>query len=164
MNRDLFERFQLPAAIIGRAEVNQLYRETEDLDNFLRQDNVRAPGEQPKRPQQSYLLEQFCQANGINLLESEQRRVALDFLKYLKKQAPVLHISFAVGASPQFVSKITAWLRQNVQPQLLVDVGLAPGIKAGCLVRTTNKVFDFGLKKRFQEHRPELLERVRTLG
>jgi F0F1-type ATP synthase delta subunit len=47
---------------------------------------------------------------------------------------------------PKALEKILLWLRQNVHPQVLLQVGLQPAIAAGCVLRTTNKIFDMSLK------------------
>lgn len=158
-----FANFVLPVTIVGRADVNRLFREAEVLDNFIVQDAVRTPGVQPKMPQTTRSMDDFCRTNQLNLLQTEQRTLVLDFLRYLKKSAPVIHLSFAVEPSPMFMQKMVTWIRGNLDPQALILVGLAPGIVAGCVVRTTNKVFDFGLKKRFEASKPILIEQIQAL-
>ena len=71
-------------------------------------------------------------------------------LKELQDQAAVLHISFSADPPGTYIQKIVGWLRQNVDQSILVQVGLQPNIGAGCIVRTTNKSFDFSLRKYFE--------------
>lgn len=159
-----FEELALPITVATRADVNRLFREAELLDNFILQDKTRTPGVQPKMPQTSRNMDEFCKHNELNLLVDEQRTKVLAFLKYLKKSAPVIHVSFAVEASPSFMQKIMLWIRENIDGHALVLVGLSPSIVAGCVVRTTNKVFNFGLRQRFDANKSVLLEQIRTLG
>ncbi|MGB4758592.1 MAG: hypothetical protein WBP26_00900 [Candidatus Saccharimonadales bacterium] len=153
----------LPVTVVGRVDVNRLFREAELLDNFIRQDSVRQPGVQPKMPQTTRLMDDFCKTNQLNLLLEEQRLLVLGFLKYLKKSGPVMHLSFAVEASPAFMQKMVAWIRENIDAHAMILVGLAPGIVAGCVVRTTNRVFDFGLRQRFEASKPILIHEIKAL-
>ena len=45
------------------------------------------------------------------------------------------------------------WLRREIHPLVLMTVGLQPNIGAGCIVRTTNKYFDFSLRQDFANKR-----------
>jgi F0F1-type ATP synthase delta subunit len=73
-------------------------------------------------------------------------------------------MSFSADPSPQFTQKLAAWLRQEIHPFVLLQVGLQPNIGAGCVVRTTNKYFDFSLRERFKSKRPLLMEKLKSLG
>jgi F0F1-type ATP synthase delta subunit len=53
------------------------------------------------------------------------------------------------------------WLRANIHPQALVQVGLQPNIAAGCVVRTANKQFDLSLRQSFAKHKDLLIEQFR---
>ena len=154
----------IPHSVIGMPDINRLYREIELIENFMGQDSVRLPGSQSKLPATSRVMDDFCRQNSLNLLHADDRQTVLVFFKQMKKKAPVLHISFAVEASPSFITKIIVWSRENIDPHVLVQVGLAPSIIAGCVVRTTNKVFNFGLKQRFDDNKSILVEQIRTLG
>jgi F0F1-type ATP synthase delta subunit len=53
------------------------------------------------------------------------------------------------------------WLRQNIDSQVLVQVGLQPAIAAGCVVRTRNRQFDLSLGQNFKRQRAVLAEQLR---
>ena len=93
-----------------------------------------------------------------DLLQAADRAALAVFLKNLIEQAPTLHISFATDPSASFTAKIVGWLRANIHPLVLVQLGLQPSIAAGCVVRTTNKVFDLSLRDRFSQQKSVLLE------
>lgn len=158
------KEFALPLSILGAAELNRIYRELELLDDFLRQDTVRSPGQQLKMPSTTRVMDEFCRTNEVNMLDEAEREAVKIFLKKMKKSAPVVHISFAVEASPAFITKILRWIRENIHPHALLQVGMTPSIVGGCIVRTTNQVFNFGLKQKFDEHKSLLQEQIRTLG
>ncbi len=78
----------------------------------------------------------------------------------LHQSAPILHISFSVDPPGAYVQKIVAWLRVNIHKYALITVGLQPNIGAGCIVRTTNKLFDFSLREFFAEKRGFFIEKL----
>jgi hypothetical protein len=59
------------------------------------------------------------------------------------------------------MAKLVGWFRANVHPHVLVQVGLQPNIAAGCVVRTTNKVFDLSLRNHFAQNQQVLIESMK---
>jgi hypothetical protein len=111
-------------------------------------------------PKTSRLLDEFTSTNKLNLLHDKDRARALSFLISVKAKAPVLHMSFSVDPSPAFIQKLMTWLRAEIHPLVLVHVGLQPNIGAGCVVRGTNKYFDFSLRQHFKKQRSLLMEKL----
>ncbi|MEK7603477.1 MAG: hypothetical protein AAB459_04545, partial [Patescibacteria group bacterium] len=133
----------LPVAVVGRVDLGRLLREVEGLTDFLEQAAIREPGTaQAKMPKTSRLLDQAIEINKLNLLTNDDRNQLRQFLKTVYQEAPVMHMSFSADPSPNFTQKLVAWLRQEIHPFVLLQVGLQPNIGAGCVVRTTNKYFD----------------------
>jgi F0F1-type ATP synthase delta subunit len=54
------------------------------------------------------------------------------------------------------MQKIVTWWRENIDPFVLVEIGLQPNIAAGCLVRTSNRQYDFSLRRRLQAKKADL--------
>lgn len=152
--------FVLPVAIVAPADVVRIGRELEDVDEFLRQSELRKGGKNTALPKTTKSLHEFAEANGLNLLQAVDRAKLSSFVDELRGKAPVVHISFAADPSAAFVDKIVAWLRQNVHPQLLVQLGLQPTIGAGCVIRTTNKYFDFSLRQYLVQRRELLIQAI----
>jgi len=144
-------QLRLPVLVFGLVEVRRLNRELEALEEFVRQAEIREPGRQAQLPRVSRLLDALATDNSMQLLQPAHRAQLKKFLSVVALQAPSLHMSFAVDPSSAFTSKMVTWLRANVHPWALLEVGLQPTIAAGCIVRTTNKVFDFSLRERFTE-------------
>jgi hypothetical protein len=151
---------QLPVLVSTRTDVGRLRREVEALENFMSQAAVRTPGTTVKMPKTSRLMDEILSINKINPLVEDDRRRLQSFLMEVHAKAPVLHMSFSADPSPMFMQKLTTWLRQEVHPLVLVQVGLQPNIGAGCVVRTTNKYFDFSLREFFKGQRPLLLQKL----
>ncbi len=142
---------QLPISVVSRVDVGRLLREVETLDDFLKQSAIREPGTPVKLPRTSRLFDETINANQLNVLHEEDRQRLKSFLTEVRSSAPTLHMSFSADPSPMFTQKLITWLRSELHPVVLLQVGLQPNIGAGCVVRTTNKYFDFSLRNRFKE-------------
>lgn len=153
-------RFVLPTIIFGPVEVHRLQREIEALQEFLQAAAIRDPGKQAPLPRTSRMLEVLTADNKLNLLLPADQKRLITFLQKVEAKAPILHISFAADPSATFTAKIVAWLRDSIHPYALLQLGLQPTIAAGCIVRTTNKTFDFSLRHHFEDRRPLLLESI----
>lgn len=150
----------LPVGIVSPTDIARLTREIEGIDNFFRDQKIRNGGETNAMPRLSKLMDQLAVENKINLLVDVDRAKVLTILEQLHKSAPILHISFSVDPPGAYVQKVVAWLRGNVHQYALVTVGLQPNIGAGCVVRTTNKMFDFSLREFFAEKRDFFVEKL----
>ena len=154
-----FASLRVPAVITSPADVSRLHREIAALHDYLHQENLRKPGQaSAKLPRTSHLLDELVASNSLNLLETETRQHLLDFLADVAANAPVVHISFAVDPSAAFLQKIVHWFRENIHPSILVRVGLQPNIAAGCVVRTTNRYYDFSLREYLKKSQPILVK------
>lgn len=157
-------QFKLPVLVFGVVEVRRLQRELEALEEFVRQSQLREPGQQGRLPRVSRLLDALATDNGLQLLQPDHRQQILQFLKWIETQAPTVHMSFAIDPSSSFTSKMVTWWRANVHPFMLLDVGLQPTIALGCVVRTQNKVFDFSLRQRFADTQGMLIQAFDTMA
>lgn len=153
----------LPVSIVSRVDISRVLREVEVLNDFLDQSKIRQPGTQAKMPRTSRLLDEVVQANDTNILKENERRRLYEYLKEVRDRAPALHMSFSSDPSPIFVKRLVTWLRDEIHPMVLVQVGLQPNIGAGCVVRTTNKYFDLSLRNRLSDSRDILLRKLRSV-
>ncbi len=154
-------KFTLPTLVTGPGDVSRVLLELDQLEDFLRSAALRKSGASVKLPKMSRTLERLAEINDANLLDAADRQRLQAFLTSLQQHAPVLHISFASEPSAVFTAKIIEWLRANISKYVLVQVGLQPSIAAGCIVRTTNKSFDFSLRKNLANSRGLLLEALK---
>jgi F0F1-type ATP synthase delta subunit len=152
---------KLPVSVVGPVDLGRLIREMETLDNELMQQELRA-GTEVKLPKTSKLLDQTVELNKVDLLKADQRKQLQQSLTKLREKAPVLHISFSADPSPLFIEKMMTWLRAEIDPLVLLTVGEQPNIGAGCVVRTTNKYFDFSLREHFMKQRTLLMESLKV--
>jgi hypothetical protein len=158
-NADNF--LSLPLGVVSRVDLGRLLREVEILDDFFKQSAIREPGTSVQAPKTSRMLDDMLASNKVNILLEEDRNRLLSFLMTVKKQAPTLHMSFNADPSPLFIQRLMKYLREEIHPLVLVQVGLQPNIGAGCILRTTNKYFDFSLREHFKQQRHILIEHMR---
>lgn len=155
-------QLQLPTALVTRADAGRLAGETEAIDNFLRQAAIRAPGTNVQLPKTSRLFDEMVTINKLNMLQESDRKRLYQFLQAVRTTAPILHISFNTDPSPLFQQRLITWIRQQMHPFILLQIGLHPSIGAGCVVRSTNKYYDFSLRERFKEQRMLLISKLRS--
>lgn len=157
------QHLALPNLVFGIVEIRRLRRELEALEDFVNQAEIREPGKQPQLPRTSRLLDALATDNSQQLLQAKDRTYMAEFLHAIETEAPNIHISFAVDPSSAFTLKIVTWLRANIHPFALLEVGLQPTIAAGCIVRTPNKVFDFSLRERFTSSNALLMKSLESV-
>lgn len=157
-NAEPKEGLKLPVAVVSPTDLGRLLHELTAIDESLLQLGLRKTGSDVKLPKTSQLLDELCELNGLNLLQPSDRARLLHFLKLIQQQAPVLHISFGADPTAQFTGKLVAWLREEIHPQVLLTIGLQPAIGAGCVLRTTNKYFDFSLRNNLKQKQGILMQ------
>lgn len=158
------QELKLPVLVFGVVEVRRLKRELEGLDEYMRQSAIREPGKAVGLPRVSRILDALANDNGRNLLQEADRQELQAFLAGVEKSAPNIHISFASDPSSAFVAKLVTWLRGNIHPSILLQIGLQPTIAAGCVVRTPSKYFDLSLRQNLSRQREKLIEALDALG
>lgn len=149
----------LPISVATRSDVSRSLRELNTIDDYFHQAAVRGSKDQ-QLPAVSSALDSIANENGLNLIHGDDRARIKQFLTRLRANAPAVHMSFPSEASGPFISKLLTWFRSEVHPHTLLRVGLQPELAAGCLVRTTNKVFDFSFRKRFENSKKKLIAAI----
>jgi F0F1-type ATP synthase delta subunit len=145
------EPLRLPSTIVSRVDVARLMRELTGLNDFFVGSQARTAGTAMQLPRLSRLIDQVARENNINLLDANHRKLLLENLQAVYDRAPSFHVSFATEPSPKATEKLLVWMRQNIHPQILLSIGLQPSIAAGCVLRTTNKVFDLSLRAKLKQ-------------
>lgn len=148
----------LPVSIVGPIELGRVLRELEAIQEdaesaVLRQQSFSAP-------HLSRMLDELFMGNQMNVNDASSRESLLEFLREIKKSAPVVHMSFNEDPSVGFIQKIVSWFRTKTHPLTLIRVGLQPNIGVGCMLRTKNKYYDFSLRQHFKTRRDLLFKRL----
>lgn len=151
----------LPLSVVTKVDSGRLIRELEQIDEFLKGAAIREPGTPVKMPRTSRLLDETVQINKLNLLHEDDRTRLVQFVTQVRAKAPIMHISFSADPSPAFTQKLITWLREEIHPLVLLQIGLQPNIGAGCVLRTTNKYFDLSLRERLNNKGAVLSETLK---
>jgi hypothetical protein len=151
---------KLPNSLIGQSDINRLLRELDSLDDFFLSAAARAAGTNIQPPRATFILEHLARDNQYNLFEAAHRAELKTRLKQVLDSAPVLHISFAAEPSARITDAILGWLRTNIHPLTLVVIGLQPSIAAGCVLRTSNQMFDMSLRTNLQQQEGYLVKLI----
>jgi F0F1-type ATP synthase delta subunit len=151
---------KISTLIVSPSDISRLQRELIGLNDFFVAAQARQTGTAMQLPKLTRILNQLAKDNGVNLLEEVERDKLAAGLEKLEHDAPTLHVSFATEASPKALEKLVVWIRGNIHPQALVQVGLQPSIAAGCFLRTPNKTFDMSLRSSMKKNEPQLLKLI----
>lgn len=143
-----YKEFVLPASVVTKRDVSQLVNEAERVDSELTTATVRAhiTTGVAVSPVFSGTFSDFLALNKLEFEESKARTALIKQLRLLKDNVPIIHLTFAVSADIESLQKLTAWFRQSVSPQVVLEVGLQPALVAGVYIRTTNHVHDLSLR------------------
>jgi F0F1-type ATP synthase delta subunit len=153
---------KLPLNIVSPVDLNRLVRELKSLEEFFIAAKSRPAGMDLKLPTLTRSLDEVAKENNYNLLEEEHRQTLYKQLSQIVGDAPLIHISFAAEPSPKALEKLIMWFRTNIHSYTLLQVGLQPTIAAGCVVRTTNKVFDMSLREHLHQQQKFLAQLIDT--
>lgn len=155
------KRLVLPVEISGRPEVTKALRELESVNDFMLQAELKRV--KASLPVVSRLLTSLAEANNYDLSDKRQRLQLITFLNRIRSLAPQIHLSFAAEPSPSALAKIIGWLRRELSAYTLLEVGVQPSMVAGCRIRTTNKLFDFSLRRQLEAAEPALRQKLGEL-
>lgn len=157
--------FILPPSVVRRADITRLVREFEQIDGDLITTAIRKSvgSDQPLELQLSTQLADFLTQNQLKPRNLHERSVLIKELRLLNDTAPVVHMTFAVEADEESLQQLVQWLRESVHPQVVVTVGLQPGLVAGVYLRTPNHVHDLSLRAKLKEHRHVLVKELGAL-
>lgn len=155
------KQYQLPTQVASRVDIGRLIREVEKLNDSLLQQKIRDKKTEIKMPKTSVLMDKTIEHNSLNLLDETEREQLIKFLVHIRDTSPMLHISFSSDPESEFIDKLMSWLRTEINPMILITIGIQPNIGAGCIVRTTNHYFDLSLRKDFSNNRELLMGKLR---
>ena len=156
---------RLPDDILRRADIARLVHEAENIENDTVTARVRTKVTEVKgrRSPLSDQLADFLDINQIEISTARQRSKLVSDLRKLKDSAPVVHLTFASVADIESIKKVVAWLRTQIHPQVIVNIGLQPDIIGGVYIRTTNRVHDLSIRAKLSESRGVIKKQLEEL-
>lgn len=156
---------RLPTSVVSKVDLSRLLSELEYVDNELTAAAVRAGIGANNASEQkiSEQLSDFLNENDITLDDSHSRTALIKQVRALKKNAPVIHMTFATSADSESLRELCAWLRDSIHPQMVVSVGMQPSLLAGVYLRTANHVKDLSLRARLRGTRSLMVNELEAL-
>ncbi len=152
---------KLPATIVGPADLARAKRDLDTYNEHQHQAELREKSTgKAETVHAGRVISELAALNDYELNDIKQRTQLLTDLEQALKLAPTVTMSFAVDPSAAFMAKIVDWLRSSINPQTLIRVGLQPNIAAGCVLRTSSKIYDFSLRHKLDEQRPLLIQQI----
>lgn len=160
-----YTEFVLPPSLVSKADVSRLVGEFEVLDNAYTSKAVRkkAAASDEAMPALSPQLTDFLDQNPVDLEDAGTRSAYSKQLKLLKNNLKVMNMTFAVVADPESLQKLSAWARESVHPQVVIDAHFQPALVAGVYLRSQNHVFDFSVRNALKSKRSELKNELEAL-
>ncbi len=156
-----FKDLKLSLEVQKPSELRKLLRELDNLKNTLQERRLRQ--DQSISLHLSTKLAGLFKINNLNYNKEEDIVTLEDFLKNVEARALFVHFSFNQSPNEQFLTKLTDWLRNNIDPQVLITVGITNDIGVGFILRSTNKYFDFSLGTVLKDKRDILTKKIREV-
>ena len=81
----------------------------------------------------------------------------------LRRQAPTISITLAAPAPISLRQTLTAWVRQHIDPNLLINFGFNRTILGGMVIRYNSAVYDWSFRRRIRDNQhlmQEVINRV----
>lgn len=160
-----YVHFVLPLSVISKVEVSRLLSELERVDDEQTQAAVREKVASSAQPQLmvSRQFADFLAQNKLVINTAQERAQLIKQLHLLKEHMPVIHMTFAVDADRESLTKLTQWVRTSISPQAVIEVGLQPALIAGVSVRTTNHIHDLSMRGVIKKNHGVLVKELEAL-
>lgn len=157
----------LPSDIASSQDIKSLIADIRKYANWYAQASVKAKlsaGKQSKPPALSEasvgLIESWAKAQKVSQASlGELISSLVDF----EESAPHITITLAAPAPGTLKNKLIAWCRQNIAPNVLVDIRFNSTLLGGMVVRYGSHVYDWSFRRQILASRdkfPEVLRRV----
>ncbi len=150
---------KLPNSIGGKRDLILATRQVEQILNDRLQDEVRerfgAKKVGTKAGQQ--MLGELLETNKLKD-DTQSLKQLLQQLEGIRQHSPQIRISFAQEPDQDLYKRIVAWFRTEIDPGVLVQIGVQPAIGAGFILKSPMRRYDFSLKTKILSSTPKFLE------
>lgn len=157
-------QLKLPSSIATKSDLVAVVRNVEDvLDKYV---------ENSVRDQEGVDFKDRAEvaSNLAKLVSENKLEVSVETLTALKQwltqlqdHAPVVRFTFASDPTPEVLSRLVTWLRNESGQFVVIRYGVQPTLAAGCLMYTPARRYDFTLRRHLlssSETFSEVLHRV----
>jgi len=81
-------------------------------------------------------------------------------LEALRRQAPVVHLTFAAMPNAALKQKIAAWFREQIHPAFLLTFGARGDLGGGVVLQTGSHVYDYSFRQRILDNKAKITQGV----
>jgi hypothetical protein len=156
--------FILPPSLTTKLDLAKIIREVEAIGQELESQKIRGQSQDGyKIPPMSSGLSDFLSINKIDFMNDQARMILSEQLRALKDKVPIIHFTFASAADPQSLQQLVAWIRKELHPWTLIEVGVQPALIGGAYIRTPNHVHDFSMRSLFKNNSDVLVKDLEEL-
>ena len=157
------KEYVLPVSLTGHSDLSRLGRAVEVLESNLQAQRVRSADAPVQLQAIGQAQNDFIEQNTLDVADADTLAALKAALRKIKDHAPVMDMTFANEVDPYLLQKLVLWLRTEIHPHALLDVGLQPSLVGGVYLRTPNKVHDFSVKALLKNKRDIIFEELQKL-
>lgn len=155
----------LPAGIVGQSDVKRLLRELENYEETAHQRSLTKNRGIKSRPRyHSQLLQEVAADFSLKIDRQNDRKTLISFLNNIKSSSPTLNVYFATEPTNSAVQQLISWFRTEIHPATLLEIHIRPSILGGCIIRSSNKVFDYSHAAKSEEADKILSKKLKSLA
>lgn len=149
------QAFVLPIEVATKRDVVRLQLLLEQyLDELVRASTI-SPKQLPTIPAE---IVQLCAENAIQELNAHEIERLKGVFAELLSKSPLIHIALSSEPDEKNLNRLTAWFRQEIHPLCLLQVSVQPSIAGGCIVRTSNRIYDCSFRHMLLVNQKKLAE------
>lgn len=164
-------KFELPAIISSTQDLSNLIIEIGGYARWFAKDAIRRRVSTKKRKKHSNdepvlssaASEVIRNWSSSNPMTSLSLNKLVKTLEKSKASASVIAITLAAPPTNEVKTKLVAWCRKNIAPDVMVSFNFNTTILGGMVVRSGSRIFDWSFKRQIlaaRESFPEVLRRV----
>lgn len=156
---------RLPPSIGGLRELRRAIRELEAAENALVSGQIKnKAGLAPASLELPKLAEELLTLNKLEVRSSADLAGLRKALDQMSGTSPRCKFIFAGDVDAPFLARLVSWMRDNVSPQLLVDVTVSPPIAGGFILETPVRRYDFSWRRLFDTQGSRFADLLRGSG
>lgn len=164
-------KLKLPESVSSTQDLSGLIIELSDYTRWFSKNAIRkrvstkkqksrASNEPALSAAASEMVRSWTTSNPMTTLSLNK---LIKTLEKSKANASVINITLAAPPTNEIKTKLVAWCRKNIAPDVMVSFNFNTTILGGMVVRSGSRIFDWSFKRQIlaaRETFPEVLRRV----
>ena len=150
---------KLPDTIGGKRDLILATRQVEQILSDRLQDEVRQKYGAKKVGTKSGqdMLNALLETNSLRDDTQTLKKLAQQ-LEGIKQHAKQVRVLFSQEPDQDLYKRTVSWFRTNIDPGVLVQIGVQPAIGGGFILQTPARRYDFTLKTKIMSSTPKFVE------